>query len=309
MTRHRHRLDQAEPLEPRHLVGARARSPRTAPRPTGSLRDPTAAGSARPRQRSRHAWAHPRSRVSLGRDGGAAWRGASGWGATRFRWRGVAAVDAGTTEASEASKARRAAQRRSRVGAPLAGGAARHSGCAVTRPRRARAAAGERASTSETTCNPDAPASRRAALPPARRVGENPRPCASSSAFVGCSSAVAGSDAGGRPARRAAPSCRSAAPPRVVTEIPVGQPVPDDLEGEEVLALLAQDPAEALDVVLEELAVARWGALGIDQPLALEEPDLRDGDVGELLPQEGQHVPDGEIGAGDTGRHSFPATR
>ena len=62
----------------------------------------------------------------------------------------------------------------------------------------------------------------------------------------------------------------------------------------------------AFDVVLEELAVPRRRTLGIDQTLALEEPDLRNGDVGEFLPKEGQHVTDGEI---RTAGHSLPATR
>ena len=92
----------------------------------------------------------------------------------------------------------------------------------------------------------------------------------------------------------------------LVTEVSVGEPVPDDLEGQKVLTLLAQDPAQALHVVIEELAVPRRRTLGIDQTLALEEPDLRDGDVRELLPEEGQHVADGEIG---TAGHSLPATR
>ena len=64
------------------------------------------------------------------------------------------------------------------------------------------------------------------------------------------------------------------------------QAVPDDLERQEVLALLAQHPAQPLDVVLVELAVARRRALGVDEALALEEADLRDGDVGELLAQQ-----------------------
>ena len=74
-----------------------------------------------------------------------------------------------------------------------------------------------------------------------------------------------------------------------------GQAVADDLEREEVLALLAQDPAQPLDVVVVELAVARRRALRVDETLALEETDLRDRDVGELLPQEGEHVADGQV--------------
>ena len=55
------------------------------------------------------------------------------------------------------------------------------------------------------------------------------------------------------------------------------------LSGRIVLTLLPQDPAQALDVGFVELAVARRRALGIEQTLALEEADLRDGDVGELV--------------------------
>ena len=70
------------------------------------------------------------------------------------------------------------------------------------------------------------------------------------------------------------------------------------LQRQEVLALLAQHPPQALDVVLVELAVARGGPLGIDQALALQEADLRDGDVGELLAEQGEDVADGQVGAG-----------
>src|SRR5437870_543598 len=74
-----------------------------------------------------------------------------------------------------------------------------------------------------------------------------------------------------------------------------GQSPLDHLEGQEVLALLAQDPAQAGHVVLVELAVARRGALRVEEPLALEEADLRDRDVGELLLQERQHLADRQV--------------
>jgi hypothetical protein len=73
-----------------------------------------------------------------------------------------------------------------------------------------------------------------------------------------------------------------------------------------VLPLLAQDPTEALDVVLEEFAVTRRRTFRIDESLALEETDLGDRDVWELLSQEREDVTDGEVGAA---AHSFPATR
>ena len=66
------------------------------------------------------------------------------------------------------------------------------------------------------------------------------------------------------------------------------EPIADDPQRQEVLALLAQDHSKQIDVVVVELAVAAGRALGIDQALALEEPDLGDRDVGELLEQETQ---------------------
>jgi hypothetical protein len=91
-----------------------------------------------------------------------------------------------------------------------------------------------------------------------------------------------------------------------VVEIPLGQAVADHLEWEEVLTLLAQYPAQPLHIVLEEFSVTRRRALGVDQALALEKADLRDGDVGKFLAQKGQDVTDGEI---RTAGHSLPATR
>jgi hypothetical protein len=76
----------------------------------------------------------------------------------------------------------------------------------------------------------------------------------------------------------------------VVVIADLEQPALDDLEGQEVLPLLAQDPAQPLDVVVVELAVARRRSLRVKQALALEEPDLGDGDIRELLPQQGEHL-------------------
>ena len=75
----------------------------------------------------------------------------------------------------------------------------------------------------------------------------------------------------------------------------VVQPVLDHLERQEVLPLLAEHPAQALHIVLVELPVARRGPLGVHQSLTLQKADLRDGDVGEFLSQERQHVADGQI--------------
>jgi hypothetical protein len=70
----------------------------------------------------------------------------------------------------------------------------------------------------------------------------------------------------------------------------------DHFQGQKGVPLLAQDPPEALDVGLVELAVTRGRPLRVDQALALEEADLRDGHVGELLLQEGKDFPYREMG-------------
>jgi hypothetical protein len=57
-----------------------------------------------------------------------------------------------------------------------------------------------------------------------------------------------------------------------------------------MLSLLAQDPPQALDVVVIELAVPRGRPLGDEQAAALEEADLRDRDVGELVAEQGKDV-------------------
>jgi len=75
----------------------------------------------------------------------------------------------------------------------------------------------------------------------------------------------------------------------------LGKAAPDDLEREEVLSLLAKDPAEALDVVVVELAIAGWCSLGVDQPLALQEANLGDRHVWELIAQQSEHLADGKM--------------
>ena len=93
-----------------------------------------------------------------------------------------------------------------------------------------------------------------------------------------------------------------------IVELAVGEAVLDHLERQEVLALLAQDPAQALDVGLVELAVARRRALGVEQALALEEADLGDGDVGELVLEQGQDLADREVRAVGHVGHASPRT-
>jgi hypothetical protein len=68
------------------------------------------------------------------------------------------------------------------------------------------------------------------------------------------------------------------------------EPVLDHLQGQEVLPLLAEDPTQAFHIVLVELPVPGRGPLGVDQALALEKPDLGDGDVGKLLSEQGEDV-------------------
>jgi hypothetical protein len=92
----------------------------------------------------------------------------------------------------------------------------------------------------------------------------------------------------------------------LASEVSLSEPVADDLEWKEVLALLAQHPPQPLYIGLEELPVTRRRSLRVDQPLAFQEADLRDGDVGEFLSQQRENVTDREI---RTPAHSFPATK
>ena len=73
------------------------------------------------------------------------------------------------------------------------------------------------------------------------------------------------------------------------------EPLLDHLQRQEVLLLLVQDPAQPGDVGVVELPVARRRPLGVDEALALEEPDLRDRDVGELVAQRREHLADREV--------------
>ncbi len=83
---------------------------------------------------------------------------------------------------------------------------------------------------------------------------------------------------------------------------------PDHLEREVVVALLGEDPPESLDVAVVELSVAGGGPLGGDEALALEEPDLRDGDVGELALEQIEHVPDRTVLATHEATPTRPAS-
>ena len=81
----------------------------------------------------------------------------------------------------------------------------------------------------------------------------------------------------------------------------------DHLEPQEVVALHREDEAQAVDIGRRELAVARLGARGRHEPLLLEEPQLRGGEIGEVWAELGEHLPDAEQtasprGAGRSGR-------
>jgi hypothetical protein len=84
----------------------------------------------------------------------------------------------------------------------------------------------------------------------------------------------------------------------------VGEALADHAQREVLVALGTEDEAEAGDVVLGELAVPGGGAVGLDQPGALEEADLGDGDVGELGLEDPKDLADAHRpgGAGLPGR-------
>ncbi len=72
----------------------------------------------------------------------------------------------------------------------------------------------------------------------------------------------------------------------------------DHSQWQVVLALFAQYAPQQLDVVGVELAIPGRGSLRIDQSLTLEEPDLRDRDVGKLLEQQCEDLADREVSTG-----------
>src|SRR5205823_266735 len=69
----------------------------------------------------------------------------------------------------------------------------------------------------------------------------------------------------------------------------------DHLQREEVLLLLMEDPSKPGDVRLVELAVPGRGSFRVDEPLALEEANLRDRDVRELLAQDVEDLADRKV--------------
>jgi hypothetical protein len=61
-----------------------------------------------------------------------------------------------------------------------------------------------------------------------------------------------------------------------------------------VVTLRGQHEPQPFDVVVVELAIARRSSLRFHQAFRLEEPDLRDRDVGKLGPQPREHLTDGK---------------
>ena len=139
-----------------------------------------------------------------------------------------------------------------------------------------------------------------------RRPGRTPRACSCSASSPAASSSSArdsrssdvaaegirpGQAVGGHQRPR---DPRAATPARRWLQAAVDrvQVLLDDPQRQVVVALGREHVAQPGDVVAAELAVARRRALGLDQPLRLEEPDLRDGDVREVRPELGQHLTD-----------------
>jgi hypothetical protein len=68
----------------------------------------------------------------------------------------------------------------------------------------------------------------------------------------------------------------------VLAALLLQQPVLDHLERQVLVPLHPQDVLQSIDVLVVELSVPGGSALGLDQAFGLEEPDLRNGDVGKL---------------------------
>ena len=75
---------------------------------------------------------------------------------------------------------------------------------------------------------------------------------------------------------------RGRPPPAPLLPRSGGELLPDDAQRQELVALQAQDRLQPLEVFLGEQPVATLCPLRGQEPLVLEIPDLRDGDVGEL---------------------------
>src|SRR5205823_13503811 len=71
-----------------------------------------------------------------------------------------------------------------------------------------------------------------------------------------------------------------------------GELLPDDPQGQVVVALRGQDEAQPREISGTVFPVPGGRALRRDQPLRFQEPQLGDGDVGELPAQVGEHLTD-----------------
>src|SRR5439155_21898984 len=83
----------------------------------------------------------------------------------------------------------------------------------------------------------------------------------------------------------------------------------DHLEREVLIALHAQDRFQLVDVLRVELPVARRRPLRFDEALGLQEPDLRDRDVGEFRLDRHQHLADRLVVARPRHGHDSPAAK
>ena len=183
--------------------------------------------------------------------------------------------------------------------------------------------------TSPTTGNPPRPGSGSGMRAARREASARIRAIASSSALADCSSERADVDADADAGRggpvagsavvggvvapgRAAAACAGSAGfpfPRVSpgsSSSPSASRSRITLRGRKCSRCWRSTQRSRSTSWFEELAVPRRRPLGVHQALALEEADLRDGDVGELLPEQRQDVADGEVRAAG---HSLPATR
>ena len=88
---------------------------------------------------------------------------------------------------------------------------------------------------------------------------------------------------------------RRAAACRVSVDCARLDAITNDLERKEVRLLFVQDRAEQVDVVIVELAITRRGALGFDEALTFEEPNLGDRDIGKVFEQQPEHLSDRQV--------------
>ena len=126
-------------------------------------------------------------------------------------------------------------------------------------------------------------------LLPARPAARRGIPVRSTSSCAGRPRVAGGAAPARRRHRRPA---RAAGRPGGARRAPTRQLLPDHPQRQILVALGGQHEPQPVRRRPRVLAVAGGGALRLDQPLGLEEPQLRDGRVGELGAQVGQHLAD-----------------